>query len=152
MDAGRGSAPGCGLLNGPSGSIGQLPCPWGMAAKVLHPERPVFVFQGDGTFGFHAMEIDTCLRYGLPVVVIVGNDARWNAEVAVADPPVRTGPAPSAATSCRPATTASPRPWAASANGWRLPASWRRRWNGALASGLPAVIDATVDGLPAPVF
>src|SRR5207247_1601833 len=34
----------------------------------------------DGTFGFHAFELDTALRYGLPVVVVVGNDARWNAE------------------------------------------------------------------------
>jgi acetolactate synthase-1/2/3 large subunit len=67
------------LINGPSGSIGSS-LPMGMAARLLHPERPVFVFQGDGTFGFHAMEIDTCLRYDLPVVVIVGNDARWNAE------------------------------------------------------------------------
>jgi acetolactate synthase-1/2/3 large subunit len=35
---------------------------------------------GDGTFGYHALEFDTALRYGLPIVAIVGNDARWNAE------------------------------------------------------------------------
>jgi acetolactate synthase-1/2/3 large subunit len=35
---------------------------------------------GDGTFGFHPAEIDTAVRYGLPFVAIVGNDARWNAE------------------------------------------------------------------------
>jgi acetolactate synthase-1/2/3 large subunit len=35
---------------------------------------------GDGTFGFHAAEIDTAVRYGLPFIAIVGNDARWNAE------------------------------------------------------------------------
>jgi acetolactate synthase I/II/III large subunit len=35
---------------------------------------------GDGTFGFHAFELDTALRYGAPIVVVVGNDARWNAE------------------------------------------------------------------------
>ncbi len=35
---------------------------------------------GDGTFGFHAAEIDTAVRYSLPFVAVVGNDARWNAE------------------------------------------------------------------------
>jgi acetolactate synthase-1/2/3 large subunit len=38
------------------------------------------VFLGDGTFGYHAMEFDTALRYNLPIVAVVGNDARWNAE------------------------------------------------------------------------
>ena len=35
---------------------------------------------GDGTFGFHCAEIDTAVRYRLPFVAVVGNDARWNAE------------------------------------------------------------------------
>ena len=35
---------------------------------------------GDGTFGFHCAEIDTAVRYKLPFILIVGNDARWNAE------------------------------------------------------------------------
>src|SRR5262249_18180042 len=35
---------------------------------------------GDGTFGFHGFELDTALRCGAPIVVVVGNDARWNAE------------------------------------------------------------------------
>jgi len=34
----------------------------------------------DGTFGFHMAEIDTAIRDGLPIVVIIGNDAKWNAE------------------------------------------------------------------------
>ncbi len=67
------------LINGPSGSIGSA-LPMGLAAKLAYPDRAVFVLLGDGTFGYHAMELDTALRYGLPVVVIVGNDARWNAE------------------------------------------------------------------------
>ena len=67
------------LINGPSGAIGSA-LPMGLAAKLAHPDRTVFVLLGDGTFGYHAMELDTALRYGLPVVAIVGNDARWNAE------------------------------------------------------------------------
>ena len=35
---------------------------------------------GDGTFGFHMAEFDTAVRYGLPFVAVVGNDATWNAE------------------------------------------------------------------------
>ena len=67
------------LINGPSGAIGSA-LPMGLAAKLAYPDKAVFVLLGDGTFGYHAMELDTALRYGLPVVAIVGNDARWNAE------------------------------------------------------------------------
>ena len=67
------------LINGPAGSIGSS-IPMGLAAKLAHPQRPVFVFLGDGTFGYHAMEFDTALRYNLPIIAVVGNDARWNAE------------------------------------------------------------------------
>ena len=67
------------LINGPGGSIGSS-IPMELAAKLAHPQRPVFVLLGDGTFGYHAMEFDTALRYNLPIVAVVGNDARWNAE------------------------------------------------------------------------
>ena len=67
------------LINGPAGSIGSA-LPMGLAAKLVYPQKPVFVFLGDGTFGYHAMEFDTALRYNLPIIAIVGNDARWNAE------------------------------------------------------------------------
>jgi acetolactate synthase-1/2/3 large subunit len=67
------------LINGLSGSIGSA-IPLALAAKVAHPDRTVVAVLGDGTFGFHAMEMDTAVRYRLPIVVVVGNDARWNAE------------------------------------------------------------------------
>ena len=67
------------LINGPSGAIGSA-LPMGVAARLAHPDRTVFVVLGDGTLGYHAMELDTALRYDLPIVVLVGNDARWNAE------------------------------------------------------------------------
>jgi len=67
------------LINGLSGSIGSG-VPLALGARVACPNRPVFVTVGDGTFGFHALEFDTALRHGLPVVAVVGNDARWNAE------------------------------------------------------------------------
>ena len=67
------------LINGPSGSIGSA-LPMALGAKLARPERQVLAVLGDGTFGFHAFELDTALRAGLPLVVVVGNDARWNAE------------------------------------------------------------------------
>jgi acetolactate synthase-1/2/3 large subunit len=67
------------LINGPSGSIGSA-VPMAVAAKIAHPDRTIITTLGDGTFGYHALEFDTALRYGLPIVAIVGNDARWNAE------------------------------------------------------------------------
>ena len=51
-----------------------------VGAKKVDTTRSVFAFVGDGTFGYHGMELDTAVRYDLPIVVIVGNDARWNAE------------------------------------------------------------------------
>ena len=69
----------CRLINGPSGAIGSS-LGLALAARLCHPERPVFVFQGDGTFGYHALDFDTALRYNLPIVALVGNDALWNAE------------------------------------------------------------------------
>jgi acetolactate synthase-1/2/3 large subunit len=67
------------LINGPSGSIGSA-VPMAIAARLVHRERPVIAALGDGTFGFHPLELDTALRYSLPIVAVVGNDARWNAE------------------------------------------------------------------------
>ena len=51
--------------------------PYGMAAKLAHPEAKVLVFIGDGAFGFYAMEYDTCIRHNLPIATVLGNDATW---------------------------------------------------------------------------
>ena len=32
---------------------------------------------GDGSFGLNGFEFDTAVRFGLPIVSIVGNDAGW---------------------------------------------------------------------------
>jgi acetolactate synthase-1/2/3 large subunit len=67
------------IINGPAGAIGSA-LPFAAAAKLARPAATVIAMLGDGTFGFHATEIDTAVRYGLPFVAVVGNDARWNAE------------------------------------------------------------------------
>ena len=67
------------VLNGIAGSIG-AGISFALASRVAKPEAPIIAVMGDGTFGFHSAEIDTAVRYGLDFVLLVGNDARWNAE------------------------------------------------------------------------
>ena len=67
------------VINGVAGAIGPA-LPFAIAARLAKPNAPVIAAMGDGTFGFHASEIDTAVRYVLPFLAVVGNDARWNAE------------------------------------------------------------------------
>ena len=68
--------PGHFLRLGPLSHLG-AGIPYGMAAKLAHPEKQVLVFIGDGAFGFYPMEFDTCIRHNLPMTVVLGNDATW---------------------------------------------------------------------------
>ncbi|HEY6098242.1 MAG TPA: thiamine pyrophosphate-binding protein [Anaeromyxobacter sp.] len=72
----RVSKPGRWLDPGPLGTLG-VGAPFAIAAKLLAPERPVCVVQGDGSFGLNGMDYDTAVRFKLPMVVVVGNDAAW---------------------------------------------------------------------------
>ena len=51
--------------------------PYAIAAKLAHPDLPVYCITGDGSFGFNAMEMETARREGAPVVVIIANDRAW---------------------------------------------------------------------------
>ncbi len=68
--------PGRWLDPGPLGCLG-VGAPFAIAAKLLHPDRPLFVIQGDGSFGLNGMDFETALRFKLPMVCVVGNDAAW---------------------------------------------------------------------------
>lgn len=68
--------PGQWLDPGPLGCLG-VGVPFAIAAKTLFPRKRVLIINGDGSFGFNGFEFDTALRFGLPVVSIVGNDAGW---------------------------------------------------------------------------
>jgi acetolactate synthase-1/2/3 large subunit len=68
--------PGRWLDPGPLGCLG-VGAPFAIAAKLLAPERPVCVVQGDGAFGLNGFDYETAVRFGLPMVVVVGNDAAW---------------------------------------------------------------------------
>jgi acetolactate synthase-1/2/3 large subunit len=54
--------------------------PLGLTAKILRPNSPSIVITGDGSVGFYIGEFDTAVRFGLPIIVIVGNDGGWGIE------------------------------------------------------------------------
>lgn len=65
---------------GPFGCIG-VGVPYGIAASLAFPDRPVVVATGDGAFGFNAMEVDTAVRHKAPVLIVVANNGAWQIEV-----------------------------------------------------------------------
>ncbi len=69
--------PGHWLDPGPLGTLG-VGMPFAIAAKVAFPQKEAFIYFGDGAFGFNGFEFDTALRFKLPVVSVVGNNAAWN--------------------------------------------------------------------------
>jgi acetolactate synthase-1/2/3 large subunit len=69
--------PGQWLDPGPLGTLG-VGMPFAIAAKVARPEKEAFILFGDGAFGFNGFEFDTAVRFNLPVVSVVGNNAAWN--------------------------------------------------------------------------
>lgn len=136
------------LINGVAGAIGPA-LPFAIAARLARPNAPVIAAMGDGTFGFHASEIDTAVRYVLPFLAVVGNDARWNAEHQIQ---IREYGAARAL-----GTDLVPTRYDEVARGFggygelvtepdALIPSARR----ALASGLPAVLNVMIEGIAAP--
>ena len=56
-----------------AGSLG-----WGLAGAMgvqcAEPDRPVICFTGDGGLWYHIGELDTAVRYNIPVVTVVNNN------------------------------------------------------------------------------
>jgi acetolactate synthase-1/2/3 large subunit len=79
------------------GMLGQA-VPTAIAAKLARPGSRVFCITGDGSFGFNGMELDTAVRHGLNIVVLLGNDAAWgidkNIQLGLYGKPVVTDLAP----------------------------------------------------------
>jgi acetolactate synthase-1/2/3 large subunit len=48
--------------------------PAAVAAKLVHPERMVVAFAGDGCFLMNGQELATAMRYGLNVIIVVINN------------------------------------------------------------------------------
>ena len=71
--------PGGWLRLGPLGTIGSG-LPNALALQLANPGKPVALVSGDGSFGFYIAELDTAVRYNLPIVFLIGNDAGWGLE------------------------------------------------------------------------
>lgn len=141
------------LINGPSGSIGSA-IPMALGVKAAEPHRMIIAALGDGTFGFHAFELDTAARHGLPVLAVVGNDARWNAEHQLqlqhygAERTVGCELLPTRYDQVAAALGAHGEHVEYPAD---LDAALTRAV-AAVAAGRPAVINVTIDGVPAPTY
>jgi len=68
--------PGQWLDPGPLGCLG-IGAPFAVTAQDLYPDKRVLIINGDGSFGLNGFEFDTAIRFNLPIVSIVGNDAGW---------------------------------------------------------------------------
>ncbi len=68
--------PGRWLDPGPFGCLG-VGLPYALGVKAAEPEAQVIVVAGDGAFGLNGFEFETLTRFGLPAVVVIGNDAAW---------------------------------------------------------------------------
>ena len=68
--------PGQWLDPGPFGCLGIGPS-FAIAAKLLEPRRRVLLIAGDGAFGLNGMEVETAVRFGLPMTIVIGNDGGW---------------------------------------------------------------------------
>ena len=59
-----------------SGSMG-YGLPAAIAAKLVHPQRPVIALAGDGCMLMTMQELATAVQYGLPIIVIVANNSMY---------------------------------------------------------------------------
>jgi acetolactate synthase-1/2/3 large subunit len=59
-----------------SGSMG-YGLPAAVAAQLLHPDRVVVCFTGDGDFVMSSPELATAVQYGLPIVVLLVNNGMY---------------------------------------------------------------------------
>ncbi|AXA72868.1 acetolactate synthase [Achromobacter insolitus] len=139
------------IINGMSGAIGAGIC-YAIAAKIARPDATVAVLMGDGTAGFHLMELDTAVREQAPVIAVIGNDLRWNAEHLIQ----MRSYGPQRLIGCELAPTARYHEVASALGGAGFAAhdndSLATALGMAMNSGLPACINVSLAGEPAPVF
>jgi pyruvate dehydrogenase (quinone)/pyruvate oxidase len=73
-----------GQLHSVSGNLATMACalPYAIAAQIGHPDRPVCALTGDGGFSMLMADFVTCVKYNLPVKVVIINNStlgqiRW---------------------------------------------------------------------------
>jgi thiamine pyrophosphate-dependent acetolactate synthase large subunit-like protein len=120
--------------------------PAALALKARHPDRAVVNVTGDGAFGFTMPELDTARRYGLAAVNVIHNNESWGViRMAQGRGGFELGTALEATDYAAVAR-------ALGCHGERIerPEEVAPALDRALASALPAVIDARVAFVPHP--
>jgi pyruvate dehydrogenase (quinone)/pyruvate oxidase len=82
-----------GQLHSVSGTLASMGCalPYAMAAQIAYPDRPCIAFAGDGGFSMLMAEFANCVKYKLPIkVVILRNNSlgmiKWEQMVFLGNP------------------------------------------------------------------
>ncbi len=70
-------SPGHWMDPGPLGTLG-VGVPFAMAAKFVHPEKEVLCYFGDGAFPLTGWDLETCVRFQLPFLGVIGNNSAMN--------------------------------------------------------------------------
>jgi acetolactate synthase-1/2/3 large subunit len=73
------SRPGNWLDPGPFGCLG-AGLGAAIGARIARPSSQVVLLLGDGAAGMSLMDVDTLVRHGLPVVMVMGNNGAWGLE------------------------------------------------------------------------
>ncbi len=82
-----------GQMHSVSGNLASMACglPYAIAAQIAHPDRQCIAFVGDGGFSMLMAELATCVKYNLPVkIVIIKNNTlgqiKWEQMVFLGNP------------------------------------------------------------------
>ena len=67
-----------------AGSLGWS-LPAAIGARCACPDRPVVCFTGDGGFYYHFAELETALRYNIPIIVVINNNQALSQETEIFD-------------------------------------------------------------------
>lgn len=134
-----------GQMHSVSGTLASMACalPYGLGAQAAFPDRQVVALAGDGGFAMLMADFVTCVKYGLPVKVVVINNQslgqiKWEQLVFMGNPEYACDLAPidfaQVAVAC-------------GGNGWRVtrPDELGPALDAALAHDGPAVVDCLVD-------
>jgi acetolactate synthase-1/2/3 large subunit len=70
-------SPGHWMDPGPLGTLG-VGVPFAMAAKFAHPNKEVLCYFGDGAFTLTGWDLETCVRFKLPFLGVIGNNSCMN--------------------------------------------------------------------------
>ena len=70
-------SPGHWMDPGPLGTLG-VGTSFAMASKLVHPEKEVLCYYGDGAFAMTSWDMETAQRFNLPYIAVIGNNSAMN--------------------------------------------------------------------------